>query len=80
MKDDNFNKCATRIKNKYLETLINRLETIKVFDSWEITVTEYEGLFKEIIDIQRRTCISDKKAELIVKLLLIIIFLLLIIL
>jgi len=54
------------IKKKYLENLINKLEKIKVFDSWEITLNEYEELFNEIIENQRKTCIQEKKTETIV--------------
>ena len=64
--EDNFNKCSIRLKNKYLQGLINKLEKIKVFDSWEITSNEYEELFNEIIEIQRRNCIEEKKKETIV--------------
>lgn len=54
------------IKKKFLENLINKLEKIKVFDSWEITLNEYEELFNEIIENQRQTCIKEKKTETIV--------------
>ena len=45
---------------------MNKLEKIKVFDSWEITVNEYEELFNEIIDNQRKVCIQEKKTDTIV--------------
>ncbi len=51
-----------------MENLINKLEKIKVFENWEITSNEYEELFNEIIDIQRKTCISEKKIETLVTL------------
>jgi hypothetical protein len=40
---------------------------IKVFDSWEITNNEYEELFNEIIENQKKNCIKDKQNETIVK-------------
>jgi hypothetical protein len=49
-----------------LENLVNKLEKIKVFDSWEITEIEYEELFNEIIENQRRVCIQEKKTDTIV--------------
>lgn len=64
--EDNFNKCAVDIKKKCVESLTNRLEKIKVFDSWEILVNEFEDLFNDIIANQRKLCINEKKAENIV--------------
>lgn len=46
---------------------MNKLEKIKFFDSWEITLNEYEELFNEIIEYQRNICIEEKKSETIVK-------------
>jgi hypothetical protein len=54
------------IKNKYLQNLTNKLELIKVFDSWEITNNEYEELFNEIIENQKKICIKDIQIETIV--------------
>ncbi len=49
-----------------MENLVNKLEKIKVFDNWEITVNEYEELFNEIIENQRKVCIQEKKIDTIV--------------
>jgi hypothetical protein len=62
-KIDDFDKCSSNIKKIYLTNLVNQLEKIKVFDKWEITLSEYEDMFNEIIDNQRKLCIQDKKTE-----------------
>jgi hypothetical protein len=64
--NDNFYAVAVSIKKKYLENLIEQLKIICVFSNWEISISEYEEMFDEIIDSQRKVSLEDKKTETIV--------------
>lgn len=57
---------AINIKKKYLENLLEQLKNICVFNTWEISVNEYEEMFDEIIDSQRKLSLEEKKHEIIV--------------
>jgi hypothetical protein len=64
--NENFIECALAIKKKNMENLIQQLQKICFFSSWEISVSEYEELFDEIIDNQRKLSLEEKKTDIIV--------------
>lgn len=64
--DDNFFETALRLKKAYLSNLVKKLEDIRLFENWEISIEEYGEMFDEIIENQRKICLDEKKAETIV--------------
>ncbi len=46
---------------------MKQLEDMKFFENWEISINEYEELFDEIIESQRKYSLGEKKNETIVK-------------
>jgi hypothetical protein len=50
------------IKKKYLSDLNSKLAKIKAFDTWVVDVN-FEEMFDEIIDNQRKLSLTDKRQE-----------------
>jgi hypothetical protein len=61
-------QCSLNIKKKFLTDLNNKLKKLKAFDKWEVDVN-FEEMFDEIIDNQRRLSLVEKREEHVEKIL-----------
>jgi hypothetical protein len=59
---DNFLQCSLGIKKKYLIDLNTKLKKLKAFDTWDVDVN-FEEMFDEIIDNQRKLSLAEKQQE-----------------
>jgi hypothetical protein len=64
--NDEFYTNAIELKKKYLNDLVKKLENIKVFDDWVISVEQFSEIFDEVIDNQKKQCLDQKKVQIIV--------------
>ena len=46
---------------------MKNLNEKKVFEYWNVSEVEYSDLYDEIIENQRRTCLDEKKVQIIVR-------------
>lgn len=52
--------------------MIKQIEVISVFSMWDNSINEYEMLFDEIIENERKTSLEEKQGEMIVMFIIII--------
>jgi protein SEY1 len=65
-KGDDFCNVSETIKNNHLINLMNKLNDKKVFDYWNISNQEFEDIFDDIIDNQKRISLEEKRNQIIV--------------
>lgn len=66
--DSNFFEVAVKLKKRHLENLKIQIEEIRMFDTWEVSINDYEELFDEIIESQKETCLHDLESKTLEKL------------
>ena len=66
--NDDYMTIATNLKNKYLNQLLQKLETKKAFDTWKSSEKEFANLFDEIINDQKKKALNKLKLSTIEKL------------
>ena len=66
--NDDYMTIATNLKKKYLNQLLQKLESKKAFDTWKSSEKEFANLFDEIIDDQKKKALNKLKISTIEKL------------
>ena len=61
----NYFEFAEKLKKKYVNQLVIKLKSKKAFDNWKVSTEEFNNLFDDIIEKQKKNCLDGKKEEII---------------
>ena len=61
--NDNYYTMSENLKKKLLSQLVQKLNSIKAFDSWKVSEEEYSNLFDEIIEDQKKKALNKLKTS-----------------
>lgn len=62
-KGSNFFQTVTQVKAEHLEKLKKNIAEIRVFDDWEISISEFEEQFDNAIDAAKKSCLEKLSKE-----------------
>ena len=61
----NYFEFAEKLKKKYVNNLVSKLKNKKAFENWKVSTEEFNNLFDDIIEKQKKNCLEGKKEEIV---------------